>query len=87
LPAKGLDNTWGYYHKYPDAKFLQAVGMNDLQVTSPSNISDDGVQGNNVSNQAAFPASSNIATNDNILLIDNDAQEKSDDEKQANSNE
>ncbi len=61
--------------------------MNDLQVTSPSNISDDGVQGNNVSNQAAFPASSNIATNDNILLIDNDAQEKSDDEKQANSNE
>jgi hypothetical protein len=82
-----LDNTWGYYHKYPNANFLLAIGMDDVQETSPLNISDDGVQGNNLGNQATLPAPSDGAGNDNIMLVDNDAQYHTDEEKQADSNE
>jgi hypothetical protein len=51
-----LDNTWGYYHKYSDANFLLAIGMDDVQETPPSNISNNGVQGDDISNQAALPS-------------------------------
>ncbi len=47
----GLDNTWGYYHKYPNTNFLLAIGMDDVQEMSLPNLSDDGVQGNNFGNQ------------------------------------
>jgi hypothetical protein len=83
----GLDNTWGYYHMYPDASFLLAIGMDDVQEMSPPNLSDDGVQGNNFGNQATLPAASNGASNDGTILVDNDAQDHTDEEKQANSNE
>jgi hypothetical protein len=82
-----LDNTWGYYHKYPDANFLLAIGMNDVQEMSPSNLSDDGVQGDNFCNQATLPAASDSADNDDTMLVDNAAQDHTDEEKQANSNE
>jgi hypothetical protein len=61
--------------------------MDDVQERSPSNISDDGLQGNNVGNQAALPSASIGNGNDNTLVVDNDAQLKSDEEKQADSNE
>jgi hypothetical protein len=82
----GLDSTWGYYHKYPDANFLLAIGMDDVQETSSSNISNDGAQGNNFGNQAALPSASDGAGNDNSLLVDNDeesdteTEEKDDDD-------
>jgi hypothetical protein len=88
----GLENTWGYYHKYPDANFLLAIGMDDVQETSPSNISNDGVQGNNFSNQAALPSASDSASNDDTLLVDNDeesdteAEEKDDDDSVQGNN-
>jgi hypothetical protein len=81
----GLDNTWGYYHMYLDANFLLA-GMDDVQETSPSNISDDGVKGNNISNQAAISSASNGAGNDDTLLVDSyeesdtETEEKNDDD-------
>jgi hypothetical protein len=82
-----LDNTWGYYHKYPNANFLLAIGMDDVQEMSPPNLSDDGVQGNDFGNQATLPAASNGAGNDDTMLVDNDAQDHTDEEKQADSNE
>ena len=87
----GLDNTWGYYHKYPNTNFLLAIGMDDVQETSPSNISVDGVQGNDIGNQAALPSASNGAGNDDTLLVDNDeesdteTEEKDDDDKSSSS--
>jgi hypothetical protein len=83
----GLDNTWGYYHKYPDANFLLAIGMDDVQEMSPPNLSDDGVQGKDFGNKATLPAASDGAGNDDTMLVDNDAQDHTDEEKQANSNE
>ncbi len=87
-----LDHTWGYYHKYPDANFLLAIGMDEVQETSPSNISNDGVQqGNNFGNQAALPSANNGASNDDTLLVDNDeesdteTEEKNDDDKSSSS--
>ncbi len=83
----GLDNTWGYYHKYPDANFLLAIGIDDVQEMSLPNLSDDGVQSNNFGNQATLSAASNGAGNDGTILVDNDAQDHTDEEKQADSNE
>jgi hypothetical protein len=83
----GLDNTWGYYHNYPDANFLLAIGMDDVQEMSPPNLSSDGVQGNDFGNQATLPAASNGDGNDNTMLVDIDAQDHTDEEKLANSNE
>jgi hypothetical protein len=59
--------------------------MDGVQETSPSNIYD-GVQGNDIGNQAALPSASNGAGNDNTLLVDNDeesvteTEEKDDDD-------
>ncbi len=83
----GLDNTWGYYHKYPDANFFLAIGMDDVQEMSPPNLSNDGVQGNEFGNQATLPAASDGTGNDDTMLVDNDAQYHTDEEKQADSNE
>ncbi len=83
----GLDNTWGYYHKYPNTNFLLAIGMDDVQEMSLPNLFDDGVHGNNFGNQATLPAASGGASNDDTMLVDNDAQDHTDEEKQANSNE
>jgi hypothetical protein len=77
----GLNNTWGYYHRYPDANFLLAIGMDDVQEMSPPNLSDDGVKGNDFGNQATLPAASAGASNDNTHLVDNDAQDHTDEEK------
>jgi hypothetical protein len=82
-----LDNTWGYYHKYPDANFLLAIDMDDVQEMSPPNLSNDGVQGKHFGNQATLPAASDSAGNDDTMLVDNDAQDHTDEEKQADSNE
>jgi hypothetical protein len=48
--------------------------MDDVQEMSLSNISNDGVQGNDFGNQAALPSASNGAGNDNTLLVDNDEE-------------
>jgi hypothetical protein len=61
--------------------------MDDVQEMSPPNLSNDGVQGNNFGNQATLPAASNGASNDDTHLVDNDAQDHTDEEKQADSNE
>ncbi len=44
-------------------------------------------QGNNFGNQAALPSASDGAGNDNTALVDNVAQENTDEAKQAASNE
>jgi hypothetical protein len=77
----GLDNTWEYYHKYPDTNFCLAIGMDDVQETSPPNLSDDGVQGDDFGNQTTLPAASNGASNDDTMLVDNEAQYHTDEEK------
>jgi hypothetical protein len=61
--------------------------MDDVQKMPLPNLSNDGVQGNDFSNHATLPAASNGAGNDNTMLVDNDAQGHTDEEKQANSNE
>jgi hypothetical protein len=40
-----------------------------------------------LANQATLPAASNGAGNDDTMLVDNDAQDHTDEKKQANSNE
>jgi hypothetical protein len=61
--------------------------MDDVQEMFPLNISDDDVQGNNFGNQATLPAASAGAGNVDTHLVDNDAQDHTDEEKQANSTE
>jgi hypothetical protein len=61
--------------------------MDDVQEMSLPNLFDDGVHGNNFGNQATLPAASGGASNDDTMLVDNDAQDHTDEEKQANSNE
>jgi hypothetical protein len=66
--------------------------MDDVQETSLSNISNDGVQGNDIGNQAALPSASDGAGNDNTLLVDNDeetdteTEEKDDDDSVQGNN-
>jgi hypothetical protein len=61
--------------------------MDDVQKMFLPNISNDGVQGNDFGNQATLPAASVGAGNDDTHLADNDAQDHTDEEKRANSNE
>ncbi len=57
-----------------------------------SNISNDGVQGNDIDNQAALPSASDGAGNDDTLLFDNDeesdteTEEKDDDDSVQGNN-
>ncbi len=77
----GLANTWGIYHKYPNNNFLLAIGMSDVQMCSP-NLSNDGVeQSNSFGNQATLPNASNRSGIEDKHLVDNDAQDDTDDEK------
>jgi hypothetical protein len=61
--------------------------MDDVQEMSPPNLSDEGEQGDDFGNQATLPAASDSAGNDDTMLVDNDAQDHTDEEKQADSNE
>ncbi len=65
----------------------QADSNEESDTDTEEKDDDDSVQGNAFGNQAALPSTSDGASNDNTVLVDNDAQENTDEAKQAASKE